>query len=189
MGCKWIIIISRSQRQPPAIRSSTPQLASSPLLRGPRLLSHHYNDVIMSAMASQITSLMTVYPTVYSGADQRQHQSSASLAFVRRIHRWPVNSPHKWPVIRKNVSIWWRHRVTRYFLRVWDRGWAMKPILFVPPFSGNSPLSKHWLPINHHVHILLVPSQLRCGDTLQLRKWFKYHKEMFAKSNYSQRKN
>ena len=36
-----------------------------------------------------------------SGADQRKHQSSASLAFVRGIHRWPVNSPHKWPVTRK----------------------------------------------------------------------------------------
>ena len=38
---------------------------------------------------------------VYSGADQRKHQSSASLAFVRGIHRWAVNSPHKWPVTRK----------------------------------------------------------------------------------------
>ena len=36
-----------------------------------------------------------------SGADQRNHQRSASLAFVRGIHRWPVNSPHKWPVTRK----------------------------------------------------------------------------------------
>ena len=39
--------------------------------------------------------------TVNSDADQRKHQSSASLAFVRRIHRGPVNSPHKWPVTRK----------------------------------------------------------------------------------------
>ena len=31
----------------------------------------------------------------------RKHQSSASLAFVRGIHRWPVNSPHKGPVTRK----------------------------------------------------------------------------------------
>ena len=38
---------------------------------------------------------------VYSDADQRKHQSSASLVFVRGIHRWPVNSPHKWPVTRK----------------------------------------------------------------------------------------
>ena len=61
----------------------------------------HYSDVIMGAMASQLTSLTTVYSTVHSGADQRKYQSSASLAFVREIHRWPVNSPHKWPVTRK----------------------------------------------------------------------------------------
>ena len=64
-------------------------------------LSMHYNDVIMSAIASQITSLAIVYSTVYSGTDQIKHQSSASLAFVRGIHRWPVNSPHKGPVTPK----------------------------------------------------------------------------------------
>ena len=63
--------------------------------------ANHYNDVIMSAMASQITSLAIVYSTVYSGVDQRKHQSSPSLAFVRGIHRWPMNSPHKGPVTRK----------------------------------------------------------------------------------------
>ena len=67
----------------------------------------HYGDVIMGVIASQITSVTIVYSTVYSDADQRKHQSSASLAFVWGIHRGPVNSPHKWPV--KNVSIWWRH--------------------------------------------------------------------------------
>ena len=61
----------------------------------------HYNDVVMSAMASQITSLTIVYSTVYLRTDQRKLQSSASLAFVRGIHRWPVNSPHKCPVTRK----------------------------------------------------------------------------------------
>ena len=55
----------------------------------------HYDDVIMSVMASQITSLTIVYSIVYSDADQGKHQSSASLAFVRGIHRGPVNSPHK----------------------------------------------------------------------------------------------
>ena len=61
----------------------------------------HYNDVIMGTVASQITSLRIVYSTVYSDADQTKHQSSASLAFVRGIHRGPVNSPHKWPVMQK----------------------------------------------------------------------------------------
>ena len=54
----------------------------------------------MGAIASQITSLTIVYTTVYSDADQRKHQSPASLAFMRGIHRGPVNSPHKWPVTR-----------------------------------------------------------------------------------------
>ena len=58
----------------------------------------------MGAIASQITSLTIVYSTIYSDADQRKHQSSASMAFVRGIHRWPVNSPHKGPVTRKMFS-------------------------------------------------------------------------------------
>ena len=61
----------------------------------------HYDDVIMTAIASQISSLTIVYWIVYSGTDKRKHQSSASLAFVRGIHRGPVNSPHKGPVTRK----------------------------------------------------------------------------------------
>ena len=61
----------------------------------------HFGDVIMGAIASLITSLIIVYSTVYSDADQRKHQSSASLACVWGIHRGPVNSPHKWPVTRK----------------------------------------------------------------------------------------
>ena len=64
-------------------------------------ISFHYGDVIMGAIASQITSLAIVYSTVYSDTNQRKHQSSASLSFVRGIHRGPVNSPHKWPVTRK----------------------------------------------------------------------------------------
>ena len=61
----------------------------------------HYIDAIMGTMASQISCLTVVYSTVYSCADQWKHQISASLAFVRGIHRWPVNSPQKWPVTRK----------------------------------------------------------------------------------------
>ena len=61
----------------------------------------HWSNVILGAIESPITSLTIVYSTVYSDADQRKHQSSASLAFVRGIHRWPVNSTHKGPVTRK----------------------------------------------------------------------------------------
>ena len=55
----------------------------------------------MSAIASQITNLTFVYSTVYSDTDETKHQSSASLAFVRVLHRWLVNSPHEGPVTRK----------------------------------------------------------------------------------------
>ena len=51
------------------------------------MLCTHYGDVIMDVITSQITSLTIVYSTFYSGADQSKHQSSASLAFVRGIHR------------------------------------------------------------------------------------------------------
>ena len=63
--------------------------------------AEYYCDVKMTVMASQITSLTIVYSTIYSGADQRKHQNSASLAFVLGIHRGPVNSPHKEPVMWK----------------------------------------------------------------------------------------
>ena len=78
-------------------------------------ITYLYDDVIMDTIASQITSLTSVYSTVYSGADHRKHQSSASLAFVWGIHRGPVNSPHKWPVTRKmfpfdDVIMWWLNK-------------------------------------------------------------------------------
>ena len=68
----------------------------------------HYNDVIMGEMASQITGVTIVYPNICSGADQRKHQSSVSLAFVWGIHRSRVNSPQR-TSNAENVSIWWRH--------------------------------------------------------------------------------
>ena len=79
----------------------------------------HYSDVIMSAMASEITGVSIFCLTVCSSADQRKRQSSASPAFVRGIHRGAVDSPHTGPVTRKtfpfddvimtfcNVSQYW----------------------------------------------------------------------------------
>ena len=84
------------------IFAATSRLSECPLSVNEILhISVHYHDVIMSTIASQITSLSIVCSIVCSGGDQRKHQSSASLAFVRGIHRWPVNSPHKGPVTRK----------------------------------------------------------------------------------------
>ena len=89
----------------------------------------------MGAMASQITSLTIINPSVYWGADPRKHQSSASLAFVwPGIHRWPVNSPHKWPVTRKmfpfdDVTMQWPGlKPTKMGRRWW---WLSDPISHV----------------------------------------------------------
>ena len=65
----------------------------------------HYSDVIMSAMASRITGVSLVCSTVCSDADQRKPQSSTPLAFVRGMPQWPVDSPHKGPVMRKMFPI------------------------------------------------------------------------------------
>ena len=59
----------------------------------------HYGDVIMGTIASQITSLTIVYSTVYSGADQRKHQSSTGTG----------EFPAQMASNTENVSIWWRH--------------------------------------------------------------------------------
>ena len=91
----------------------------------------HYSDVIMSAMASQITGISIVFSTICSGSDQRKQQSLASLDIVRGVHRWQVDfpsqdrwiSPHKGPVTRKmlpfdDVIMWssW-HGVLTFWLR------------------------------------------------------------------------
>ena len=95
----------------------------------------HYCDVIMGMMASQITSLTIVYSTAHSGTDKRKHQSSASLAFVRRTHRWQVNSSHKWPLMRKkfpfdDVIMEWPP-TPKKLATPWDTQYAMWIYLLV----------------------------------------------------------
>ena len=67
----------------------------------PKIHPGHYSGFIMGTMASQVTGVSIVFSTVCSSAEQRKHQSSASKAFKRGIHRSPVKSPHKGPVTRK----------------------------------------------------------------------------------------
>ena len=115
----------------------------------------HYSDVVIGAMASQSISLTIVYSTSFSGAGHRKHQSSASLAFVRGIHQWPVNSQHKLSSNVENVSISWR----RYSIVNYARGpihsdghvsrvskpntisWITKLIAIfrITPYRGNLP--------------------------------------------------
>ena len=93
----------------------------------PPVLFEDYNDVIMGAMASQITSLTIVYSTVYSGTDQRKHQSPASLAFVREIQRGPVNSQHQWPVT-------WKMFPFDDVIMKWSSGFQSNDCLWSPCF-------------------------------------------------------
>ena len=102
----------------------------------------------MGAMASHNTRLAIVYTTVHSATDQRKHQSSTSLAFVRGIHRWPVNYPHKWPVTRKMFPFddvimcsakiknkRWSFSHVIVFTCIWHTNWSMK--FFMLWFSLN----------------------------------------------------
>ena len=90
----------------------------------------HYSDIIMGAMASQITRVPIVYATVCSDAYQSKHKSSASLAFVRGIHRSPMTPPppphtHKWPVTRKMfpfhdvIVAWYTFLLARILCLLW----------------------------------------------------------------------
>ena len=113
-----------------------------------------YNDVVVGAIASRITSLTIVISTVYLDTDQRKHQSSASLAFVRGIYPKPVNSPHKWPVTRKmfpfdDIIIEMAHDFTTKSTRkpklhnfaCDQRRWVYHdPVLLVNPFRSLEPL-------------------------------------------------
>ena len=84
--------------------------ASKTILEDVTRTHPHYTDVIMTTMASQITSLTVVYSTVYSDAVQRKHQSP---------RHWPLcgefTGTGEFPAQRasyaENVSIWWRHHV------------------------------------------------------------------------------
>ena len=115
---KFFIAIS-SYSQWPSLSNNVSRYSSRVNLRGGHRKSQlfhqgkdyskiHYGGIIMSAIASQITSLTIVYSTVYLDANQRNHQSSASRAFVRGIHRGPVNYRTNGP-FRENISTWWRH--------------------------------------------------------------------------------
>ena len=109
----------------------------------------HYSDAIMSAMAFQITSLTIVYLIVSSGADQRKHQSSASLDFVQGIHRGPVNSPRKWPVTRKMFPLMtssWTLPPQPLWWKLWEEGISALVVLCAKPIrSETSPHTEdHW---------------------------------------------
>ena len=108
----------------------------------------------MDTVGSQITSLTIVYSTVYSGADQRKHQSSASLAFV-----WgnsPVTGQRAGNA--EKVSIWWRHHVAEYATGPWNK-------------------MSYWWNRNHLPH-----QRLTFFDNFLCSKWRKFSVSMNMKT-------
>ena len=103
------------------------------------IFSIHYSDVIMGTTASKISSLTIVYSAVYSGAEQRKHQSSASMVFVWGIHRW---IPREF--LAQNVSIWWRHH-----------GGRLRGSHDVVIHSSTCWRAKHIFTLNHHHPLFL----------------------------------
>ena len=84
---------------------------------------NHYNDVIMGAMASQITSLTIVYSTVYSDADQENIKAPCHRPLCGEFTGDRLNSPHKWPVTRKKFpfdDVSWLFNVINYVCRTHD---------------------------------------------------------------------
>ena len=156
-------------------------------------MQYHDNDVIMGTIASQITSLTIVYSTVYSDADQRKHQSYVLLAFVRGIHRGPVNSPHKWQVTRKMFQF---DDVIRCWSLFMMMAWCGTPLLnrrsrcrwFETPWFY---FSKHLYEFMWCWHVLKVISYVmqsvhRQYSTLDraLKKYHSYAASSFQMSDY-----
>ena len=77
------------------------QLRENNEIRCHNFFIEHYNDVMMGAIPSQINSLTIVYSNVYSGADKKKHQRSASLAICEGNSPGTGEIPHKGPVMRK----------------------------------------------------------------------------------------
>ena len=119
----------------------------------------------MGAIASQTTSRSIVYSTVNSDADQRKHQSSASLAFVWGIHRGPVNSPHKGPVTRKmfpfddvimrlkNTPLILQYRVMVILLKNIISHWVPMRWLRYSPIKSSA---NRWENCNYDVYLTLA---------------------------------
>ena len=143
----------------------------------------HYSDVIMGAIASQIISLVIVYSTVYTDADPRKHQSSASLASVWGIHWGSVNFPHKWPVTRKMfpfddviMIIWYSicHKtcitvcLCSYIINFKWSLWLFNHIFRVDTFAFGQPCDYDWVSAsrlsNFIPHLIMDMIAYPCWD-------------------------
>ena len=138
----------------------------------------------MGAIASQVTSLTIVYSAVYSDADQRKYQSSASLAFVRGIHRGSVNPTHKWPVTRKMFPF---DDVIMEKIHIFDCACALtRATTTLAPLSANWELK--WLLPRWQVHLLITRTPLTYHPrTLQINHAHHWCMEGIPLKRYTQK--
>ena len=133
--------------------------ATMMLLKCMRHNAHiHYSYVIMDTMVSQIPVVSIVCSTVCSGADQRKYQSSTSLALVRGIHRWPMDSSHKGPVTRKMFPFYAMRSILRDIY------------IYIPMFHNIASLTRrqsyncsqcHWNKLNQiQVQVFIFPTEI-----------------------------
>ena len=142
--------------------TSVPRLQNSAPVR-------YYSDDIIGTMAPQIAGFSIVGSAVCSGAGERKYQSSASLAFVRGIHRWPVNSSHKGPVTQKmcpfhdvimgNLRLGWKCSIKVFYLDdfILDQNDNFWRVCRIPPCSiFKSNMTATTLQINNYSITLKV---------------------------------
>ena len=162
-GAETFILQNRHNASDTCTKLDTHSGRSSSQFR--KMIATHYSDVIMGSIASQITGLKFVYSGVYSDADQRKHQSTASLAFVRGIHRRPVNSPLKGPVTRKvSPTSSWEFVIPLNRL-CWGK--ICRSLVISPEWFFS--YIKPWINTSTYIH-KTMGYNYRC--MLPLQKWF-----------------
>ena len=136
----------------------------------------HCGDIMMSAMASQMTGVSIVCLTVCWGAGQRKRQCSASLAPVRGIHQWPVDSPPRRDSNAENVR--WRHHVQcnkAKVMKIFD-GWSSEPRSGTSTSNARMAAESGWSLGTRHVDkpgTSLHPS-LQWQERITFRRWISY---------------
>ena len=139
----------------------------------------------MSAVAFQITGVSMVCSTVCSGADQRKHQSSASLALMRRIHQWLVNTPHnrpvKWNMFPFDDIIMWNPSSSRTRISVS----CLVNHMAADDLAGGQGSSSHgidWVSLDYSGFNTRALSQHK--DHLSWNGYFNYKDKMVMRPSY-----
>ena len=76
----------------------------------PYLFHYHYSEVILKAMASQITSHTSVYSTIYSRRKSKKTSKLRVAGFCKGNSPVTGEFPTQMASNAENAFIWWRHR-------------------------------------------------------------------------------